>query len=230
MTDPKKIDLTKLQVREFVIKEGDVIVGDLRLTSLVFDPAIKQNTQFFSELNNYSFAVIDEEKRLIIGPAMRPNLKIVREDPKTKEYFMGWFSEKTVEYCRNIFYRNSNHTKMNFEHGEMLGENNINGIYAVESWVVENPLVDKATALGFKNVAKGDWYLGYYVESPTLFQAIKDSGLKGFSIEGQFVEKFSALSIKPNEEEIFENKIKELAFNDKITDDEFEKELKKIIF
>ena len=52
--------------------------------SLVSSPAIMENFVFFGkEKNNLTFAKVDEEKRMLISPALIPNKQIFRHDPNT---------------------------------------------------------------------------------------------------------------------------------------------------
>ena len=51
-----------------------------------------------------------------------------------------------------------------------------------ESWIVEDPEKDKATALGL-DVKKGDWVTAQKIDSPEVWKKVKNKELTGFSIE-----------------------------------------------
>ncbi len=88
-------------------------------------------------------------------------------------------------------------------------------------------------AFGITDLMKDDWVVGFKCESPALLHFIKDYGFKGFSIEGYFAEYFAEkLSRAPiNEIELkIEEEIKAIAFNNKLSDYEKEKQLFNLIF
>ena len=58
----------------------------------------------------------------------------------------------------------------------------------IESWIVEDPQMDKSKALGF-NPTKGDWYVSYKINNEETWNKIKAGKLNGFSIAGQFLER-----------------------------------------
>ena len=210
-----------------ITDEDGNVVGDLDLISLVFNPAIEKNAGFFSKDNKFNFAVVNEEEQIIVGPAMIPNKKILRQDEKSGEYFTVFFSEDTVKQCRNIFFKNSNHVKMNLEHGEVASKNQIKDVYAVMSWVVKDPEKDTSLAYGFKP-EKGDWFVGYKVESPSLWASIKEIGLNGFSIEGNFVNAFSKMAQVSNDSDV-EEIIKKIVDSDDLSDSKKEEIIKNLI-
>ena len=58
----------------------------------------------------------------------------------------------------------------------------------LESWIVEDPEMDKSKAMGFE-VPKGTWMVSYKINDDSTWQKIKAGELNGFSIAGQFIEK-----------------------------------------
>ena len=65
--------------------------------SLVSAPAIEQDFVYFGkEKNNLTFAKVDEEKRMIISPALIPNKQIFRYNPNTDSEYYVYFSPDTV--------------------------------------------------------------------------------------------------------------------------------------
>jgi len=151
------------------------------IMSLVDSPAIERNFVALSGTKKYELAKIDEERRMIIGPALVPNKLIVRDDDGKGEYFI-WFTEETVRKAAHGFLKNTNLHRVNIQH-----EVNVGGVYTVESWIVEDPATDKARSLGF-DVPRGTWMLAQYVESDAIWEELVKSGVvKGYSIEGNFV-------------------------------------------
>ena len=72
----------------------------------------------------------------------------------------------------------------------------------VESWIIEDPKMDKSKLYGF-SLPKGTWMVKLSISNDDLWSKIKDGELKGLSIEGYFTDKMSKLSKKtPTDEEI----------------------------
>lgn len=168
----------ELELIEFKLnpEEG----GDIGIVSIVSDPAIEQTFQLFNSIKKEYFK-ISSDKQEITGPVMIPNKKILRMN-EAKEYYNCWFSEKTVKECSEIYLKNCNHTKANFDHEQ----NATDQIFVSQSWIVEDPEMDKSKALGFEDVKPGTWFMTYKVENTDLWNSIKQSDFTGFSIEGFF--------------------------------------------
>ena len=64
---------------ELLIDEESEQFG-VEAISLVYSPAIEENFIFLNKAEKLSFAKVDEEKRLLIGPAFIPNKSIMRYD------------------------------------------------------------------------------------------------------------------------------------------------------
>src|SRR3990170_1357358 len=170
----EKDKIEKLRTVEFVIDDAEgSILGDLSLISIVRDPAIEKSFHLFSKEKEHSFAKIDFEKQIIVGPAMTANKNILRYNKETDTYFNCFFSEETVVKCSELFLKNSNHTKTNLEHGELLTSNQIEGCYVTQSWIVKDPEHDTASFYGF-TPTKGDWFIAMKIENPSLWSIIKE--------------------------------------------------------
>lgn len=160
------------------------VMGELKRISLVSVPAIEEEFLLFSN-KELRFNTLDAEKRIVTGPAMRPDIHIPRRDDNGGLYW-GFFSQDTVRKAAELFFKkNSNANLTNLEH-----EFEIDGVYVFESWIVEDPNMDKAKALGFTDVRKGDWWVSMKVENDTVWNHYLKSGLiKGFSVEIKAAEK-----------------------------------------
>jgi hypothetical protein len=161
----------------------DDVMGELKRISLVSTPAIEEEFLLFSK--ELQFATLDEDKRIVTGPAMRPDIHIPRKDDAGELYY-GFFSQDTVRKAAELFFKkNSNANKTNLEH-----EFEVDGVYVYESWIVEDPNNDKAKALGFTDVRKGDWWVSMKIENDVVWQNYLKTGLiRGFSVEVKAGEK-----------------------------------------
>ena len=141
---------------------------------------IRNNARLSSE---WTFAA-DEDQQIITGPAMRPWQMIPRKDEKTGEMFHVYFSAETVKKLSEKFLKEHKQHMTDINHSMNPNEENT----LIESWIVEDPTMDKSVALGFEP-AKGDWYVSYKINNEDTWNQIKEGKLKGFSIAGQFIER-----------------------------------------
>jgi len=159
--------------------------------SLVDRPAILVDWVAFSDnqnQKNIQFKFADEDKRIILGPVMIPEMNIARVDKDGNE-FEVFYSAETVNELSQHFLKTGKQTSATLEH-----EHTLNGITVVESWLIEDPAKDKSAAYGF-NLPKGTWMVSMHVEDDDIWQGIKDDKLKGFSIEAYLENKVIKNSI-----------------------------------
>tara|TARA_R100001086_G_scaffold208610_1_gene124364 strand:+ start:238 stop:960 length:723 start_codon:yes stop_codon:yes gene_type:complete len=181
-----------------------VIDGDEELAidaiSLVSAPAIEQDFVFFGkEKNNLTFAKVDEDKRMLISPALIPDKQIFRHDPQTSSDYYVYFSKDTVRKASELYLKNNNHHKATQEHSER-----VSGVLTVESWIIEDPKMDKSTLYGF-SLPKGTWMVSMRITNDEIWKEIKSGTLKGLSIEGYFTNKMEKMSeTTPTDQEILE--------------------------
>ena len=165
--------------------------------SLVTAPAIEQDFVFFGkEKNNLTFAKIDEDKRMLVSPALIPNKQIFRYDPNTDSDYYVYFSPETVRKASELYLKHNNHHKATYQHQER-----VSGVLTIESWVKEGDQ-DKSKLYGF-DLPNGTWFVKMKIENDELWEKIKAGELKGLSIEGYFVDKFEKMNERtPTDEEI----------------------------
>jgi hypothetical protein len=165
--------------------------------SLVSAPAIEQDFVFFGkEKNNLTFAKVDEEKRMLVSPALIPNKQIFRYDPNTDSDYYVYFSPETVRKASELYLKHNNHHKATHEHSER-----VSGVLTVESWIKEGDS-DKSKLYGF-DLPNGTWFVKMKIENEDLWQEIKSGNLRGLSIEGYFTNKFEQMqNQEPTTEQI----------------------------
>jgi hypothetical protein len=123
----------------------------------------------------------DEEKRVVVGPAMLPDISIPRRDEETGDIYYVKFSEETIKEIAMKYMKEARTNEVNTDH-----EVNDAGTYIFESWIVEDPKTDKANTVYGYNVPKGTWMVKMKVEDKGTWKRIKNGELKGFSVEGSF--------------------------------------------
>jgi hypothetical protein len=188
--------MTATKIVELIINEENESLA-IDCISLVSEPAIEENLIFMSKAkNNLTLAKIDTDKREIISPALIPNKNIYRVDENGDDYYV-YFSKDTVKNCAYSFLKNNNHHKATYQHKER-----VSGVLTVESWIIEDPKMDKANLYGFQ-LKKGTWMVKMKIENDDLWQKVKSGDIKGLSIEGYFTSKYQEMQKKePTNEEI----------------------------
>tara|TARA_R110000744_G_scaffold30329_3_gene71846 strand:- start:6231 stop:6944 length:714 start_codon:yes stop_codon:yes gene_type:complete len=190
-------DNSYTKIVELIIEEGSEDLA-IDAISLVTAPAIEQDFVYFGkEKNNLTFAKVDEEKRMLVSPALIPNKQIFRHDPQTQQDYYVYFSPETVRQASELYLKNNNHHKATYQH-----EDRVSGVLTVESWIIEDSKMDKSTLYGF-SLPKGTWMVKMRIDNEELWSKIKDGELRGLSIEGYFTDRVEKLSErKPTDQEI----------------------------
>ncbi len=129
----------------------------------------------------------DEEKMEITGAALIPNKMIIRRSEPTLlnprgEFYYVFFSEETIAKLQEKFMREKRLDDTNIEHSEKQADS-----YVKESWIVEDPIFDKSTAMGLE-FPKGTWVITMKVNNDKVWKDIKQGKLNGYSVEGWFNE------------------------------------------
>jgi hypothetical protein len=138
----------------------------------------------FNALKPNKFAQELAEKQMIIAPIMRANFKIPREDKEGNLYEV-FFSADTIKQISYKMMKEGKQYNVNIEHD---GKQLVDGVYMVESWLVEDPSQDKSTLYGYAP-SQGDWYGMYSIENKDIWDNyIKTGKVKGVSAEGYFIE------------------------------------------
>jgi hypothetical protein len=123
-----------------------------------------------------------EDQQIVVGPAMIPDMEIVRKDEETGKPYWVSFSTDVVKRIAEKFMRELRNHNTNVQHDV----NSNAGSYVMETWLVENP-EDKANSLYGFDVPVGTWMVKMRVADAAVWKQIKDGKLNGFSIEGSFM-------------------------------------------
>lgn len=176
---------------ELVIDESVGAFG-VEAISLVKEPAIMVNWVAFNKQGRTQavhLAQMDEEQRTIIAPALIPDLKIVRYDAADDLEYDVYFSKQTCKLASELFLKNHRTNNHTYEHADP-----VEGVSVVESWIVQDPSMDKARLYGFTELNEGTWMVRAKVENEEVWNKIKAGEARGLSIEGYFLDKVEHLS------------------------------------
>jgi hypothetical protein len=173
--------MEKLDLYELVIDENTD--DEVFALSLVSEPAIQSNFMYLNKQGKkieVKFASVDEDKHLIVGPILIPDLKIMRQDSPNEKPYEVYFSKETVKQAAQK-YLSDNHTNdITIEH-----EKPVDGVSLVESWIVDSTIYDKSKAYGL-NAKVGTWMGVFKVNNPQVWEQVKSGNYKGISLEGIF--------------------------------------------
>lgn len=154
--------------------------------SLVENPATQE---FFIQLSEdkkkeiiekameIQFATANEEKRLLVGLVLEPDVPIYRN--QDGEEFNIVFNAETIQNLAHGFFINGFQNNSTIEHTD----EKIAGVTFVESWIVDDPKRDKSNVYNLE-YAKGSWIITMKVTSDEVWNDyVKTGKVKGFSID-----------------------------------------------
>lgn len=143
------------------------------------DPGIKKKKK------EKKFAA-DEEKRVIIGPAMVPDLKIFRKT-KDGDPYEVFFTAETIKMIAEKYMKNQYTRNNDLMHDGTA----VKDVYVVESWIKED-MEDKSNKYGYSDLPIGTWFVAMKVaktpEGDRVWEMVKSGELAGYSVSGYFEE------------------------------------------
>jgi len=196
--------MAKMEIIELLIDENKIESG-INAVSVVESPAIEEN---FVALKKHEVELkeVDGEKRILMGAALVPNKQIYRKNGD-KEFYI-YFSEDTVRKASELFLMRANQNNATLEHEKKM----LDGMSVVESWIIEDEKTDKSRLYNF-NLPKGTWMISMKVNNDEIWNKVKAGEVKGFSIEGYFVDKYE-MSLQETEEDRLIKAIRDLILKD----------------
>lgn len=168
------------RVIELLIDEDEKAV--LEYVSIVDHPAIERDFIYFSKKDGLKFKVDNEEKRIVVGPAMIPYMNIPRMDEFTGEVYAVYFTPETISKAAELFLKMDRASSQNTNHER----NATKDVYMMESWIKEFKS-DKSSEYGFSDLPVGTWFVKMKILDDKIWEQIKKGEFKGFSIEGNFL-------------------------------------------
>ena len=198
-----------MKVVEMIIDENQDWSGVVEALSLTDTPAIQEEFVALSEDVEVKLASIDEERRILMGAVLIPDMKILRKGEEG--YYYIKFSKETINRASQLFLEKGNQHNSTLEH-----EIELSGQTVVESWIIEDETHDKSRKYGLAHPI-GTWMVSMKVDNDEIWNDyVKIGKVKGFSIEAMFSGRVEA-----EEEEVYgqllsdikeavEDKLKEL--------------------
>lgn len=195
----------------------DEAVDEIFQISLVENPAIESDFVFFDK-EKVQFQSVSKEKRIIMGPILIPNRKILRVDAMGQPYQI-YFKPETVARLSQMYLERKYQDQVNIEHDD---NKKVDDVTLVESWIVESNESDKSRLYGL-SVPKGTWMGSFKVNNDDVWnEYVKTGTVKGFSVEGMFSQKLAEFAAIEIEDDILSKNV------DELTEDEAKQILKLI--
>jgi hypothetical protein len=173
------MDMEKLDLFELIIDESTD--DEVFALSLVSEPAIQSNFIYFNKQGKQievKFASVDEEKRLIVGAILVPDMKILRQDSANEKPYEVFFSKDTVRQAAQKYLADNNANNITVEH-----ERPVDGVSLVESWIVDSTVYDKSKAYGL-NLKVGTWAGVFKVNNLKVWDEVKAGDYKSIQYDG----------------------------------------------
>jgi len=168
-----------MKLYEVIINE-DMLIKGVKAISLVEDPAIQSDFIALSADNLIELAEVDNDKRILIGALLIPDIAIPRSGNPENYYIR--FSKDTIEKAQEYFFSGGFQNKSTIEHNK----EDIQGNTVIESWIKEDEEKDKSLLYNL-NAPVGSWIIKMKVNNEEVWKDyIKTGKVKGFSIEGFF--------------------------------------------
>lgn len=198
-----------MNIIELILDEQSDSVG-IEAISVVENPAIEED---FVALNTQVIELkeLNKEKQILLGALLIPNKPIYRKNGDDEYYI--YFSKETVEKASQMYLMKGNQNNSTLEH-----QYELSGLSLVESWIVEDEVHDKSRKYGM-NVPVGTWMGAVKVNNNEVWNDyVKTGKVKGFSIEGYFIDKIEKpkAELKSQEEieaDLLLSKIKDVLSN-----------------
>jgi hypothetical protein len=174
---------------ELLISEEEASSLEVNYVALVDMPAIEKNFLSFKE-QKQAFASVDEERRIISGPAMLSEVPIFRKAEADLPDHMVVFKAATIYDIAQKFFAKGFNQNFNIMHDpEMKAE----GVSVFESFIVDSARGIQPMK-GFEDAKDGSWFISAKINNDEVWNKIKSGEVKGFSVEGLFKYKKAPVS------------------------------------
>ena len=161
--------------------EGDT--GMLRI-SLVDDPAVQSDFLAFAAQEAarkvQTYAVQDEDKRLVLGVVMRADFPIYRRDKDGYEYYVIYKAD-TIRTMAEKYLAENRQNIVSLMHKD---GSEVEGVQMVQYFIKDT--ASGVVPAGFDGIADGSLFAEFHVTNDEVWGAVKDGTYKGFSLEGVF--------------------------------------------
>ena len=162
----------------YITFDPDEFESGIDMIAITEDPAIESYALRFRKEEQAQRFSINQEKHLIIGPAMIPDKLIYRKEGDHE--FNVVFTQEVIDQMLEKFKSEQRAIQFNFEHDE---DRTVSG-FVKEAWIVEDSEKDKSALYGF-NLPVGTLMISAKIQDIDAWESvIKNMENVGFSVEG----------------------------------------------
>lgn len=175
--------------------------------SLVDDPAVECDFLAFDKVQNLTFKVENEEKRIVTGLVMACDRPILRQDYNGLYYIL--YDKETIIAMAERFLAMGIANNVDTNHNYEVED----GVFLREMYIKDSER--GISPKGFEDVEEGSLFATYHILNDEVWDKVKKGEFKGYSLAGIFKEvEFSEVEDDITEEEYNEimgliNNIKE---------------------
>ena len=168
-----------MKVFKIEVEENDETGVDF--LGLVDYPAHSKNFIAFNKSKKTLYFANDEQ-RIVTGVMISEGTPIYRNDEQLGEHYVV-FDKDTIKTIVNKFFKNGFIANVNEMHNS---EKKVDGVYLIESYLVDEAKGIKPNNLGEDIVRDGSWVASYRIDNDDVWNKVKSGEFKGFSVEGLF--------------------------------------------
>ena len=154
---------------------------EVNFIGLVDRPAIERNFQAFNDQKEKAKFIINEDKKIISGPAMIADMPLYRNDLQLGEYYVI-FDKQAIQTIVEKFSAKGFMKNFNLFHDEAQKVTDV----TIFNSFISNKDLGVPPLAGFEDVADGSWFISAKVNNPDVWEKVKSGMIKGFSVEGLF--------------------------------------------
>jgi hypothetical protein len=152
---------------------------EVDFVGLVDRPAIERNFQAFKD--HKGLFVLNEEKRIIGGPAMIAGMPLYRKDAQLGEYYVV-FEKQDIYTIATKFAAKGYMNNLNLFHDQ---QQKVSDVTIFNSFIADAEL-GVSPMRGYEDLPDGTWFIHAKVNNDQVWEKVKGGEIKGFSVEGLF--------------------------------------------
>lgn len=147
-------------------------------TSIVANPAIEEEFELFDKQIIEKFEITEDE-RIITGPIMIPDRKMIRKFQTKDAYYNCVFTKEDILNTVKKASKEGKFNELNLSHSQ-LSVDMVKNVYLVESIILN----DRNKIEKYSHLPNGTWIASFWVEDINYWNnVIKSSDFTGFSVE-----------------------------------------------
>jgi hypothetical protein len=154
---------------------------EVNYMGMVDRPAIERTFQAFKENKNKAQFAIDEDRRIISGPAMIADMPLYRNDKQLGEYYVV-FGKPEIQTIVEKFAAKGYLKNFNLFHDE---QQKVDDVVMFNSFIIDRTIGIEPPS-NFSDLPDGSWFISAKVNNDKVWQKVKSGEIRGFSVEGLF--------------------------------------------